>query len=125
MNDLKYYTSDHTEVEFDEVEHLWKEVSTGTYIQDYHYVPPIKQHESQQPVVPESTGMAKGGNMPFIDALEEAFHKAGGVEYLTRFARTEPVEFMRTMAKITAANAKANGEGQVVINVQTFKAAPD
>jgi len=112
-NDFVFYNKEGDEIVYDEVERLWKNLRTNLWIDDYHYEPFRKERRR--------TLVEKGDRPTFTEALEEAFWQAGGIDLLLKVAREEPIEFLRTCAKLIPADIKAGPDGQITVNVLTLK----
>jgi hypothetical protein len=53
----------------------------------------------------------------FSEALEAAFWLEGGVEFLRRIAKSDPLEFAKLCVKLIAADAKGGDNNNFVVNV--------
>lgn len=74
--------------------------------------------------LPKTGGRKKGGENKITKDLREmikqAFHEAGGVNYLVRQARAEPVAFMSLLGKVIPQEVKATVDGSITIEIVKF-----
>jgi hypothetical protein len=60
-------------------------------------------------------GHARRERQAFKDALIHAFHRLGGVEFLVKFGREHPADFVRTCARLIPVEVRNSGATQLTI----------
>lgn len=63
--------------------------------------------DEQSPISGEYIPCEEDEKLNFVESLEKAFHQVGGVGFLVRIARSEPLEFMKICAKLIPVHIKS------------------
>ena len=75
---------------------------------------------SAPPYIVSPDMVETGKRESFSIALEDAFWKVGGVHFLERMAKEQPLEFLKICSKLVAGELNIKGKGPLVNLVMSF-----